>query len=432
MAKDAREQLAARMQRLDDDVDDDLIEPDTAAHIKEIIRAYDSESLLVSKPSGEKYRKPRTLYGWAYILSVIARERDLLTATLDDIKNVLQSFSDGTTKHVDKSCGVANNTLRTYVSALRVFYRYYEDIADFTPEDIPMPKKGSVSVDETDILSKDEIHDLRTASTTPRNNLIVDLLIYTGQRNSALRTLRVKDIDLENETYRYNNNALELKGAGKRNGNRPLLGAINSVRTWILNHHPDSQPEHYLITQEPSYHNVTPDEPVSKGLLRRAVERIRPKTNIDKPLNPHNFRHTFVTVCKRDYKMDNDTIKYLIGHSKNSNVMETTYSHLTGDDYSDAAKEAFGLKDPDEQSSLTPEFCDVCAEPLEPTAKACGNCGTIITPDAKSAQDRIDDGKINAAKEVMSNTDTENYDDVISFINNNEEMFREIMRRQQE
>jgi hypothetical protein len=107
-------------------------------------------------------------------------------------------------------------------------------------------------------------------------------------------------------------------------------------------------------------------------------------------MNPHAIRHNFVTKAKREYQLDDMHIKRLIGHRDGSNVMETTYAHLSDEDVIKAAEEGAGLRQPEEESSLTPDVCH-CGEPLAPDAKACPRCGTVYTPDAKQATDMMDE-----------------------------------------
>lgn len=403
---------------------------------------YDIGTEVPTKPPTEQYRQPTTIHGWLYYLTVFAREVDLLTCDIGEIKHVIQGFYTGSVEHI-KDGGLSKASMSSYVSALRVFYGHYD--LDIDNDDIPTFRADNTPVNPKDVLTKEEIHRVRNAAANPRDKLVVDLLLYTGQRNTALRNLRIKDIDLDKKTYRYNKEMGGLKGAGKRQGNRPLLGAIGSVRTWINDYHPTGNEDHYLITQQPSYRDVNPDDPVSDETPRRVMNQIKKKTAIDKPMYCHMMRHTFVTICKKFYKMDNDDIKWLIGHSKASTVMETTYSHLSDFDHQKNTEEAWGLRDeePDE-SPLTPEFCPNCDEPLAPTdaplsgtAKACPGCGITLTPDAKSAQDQLQEDMMDTALQVTTDEDRKHFETVKEYIENNQDEMIEIMtqvmkQRQQE
>lgn len=326
---------------------------------------------------------------WLYRLTVFARERNLTTATAEELQSDVQAMHDGSFPHV-KDRGLTKGTLRAYQAALRKFYGYHTEYSVESNE-IFLFDKETPSVDPHDMLTKEEIHEARDACTNPRDLLIFDLLLYTGQRREAIRTLRLKDVHPEDGTYWLNPDVDGLKGAQDRNGKRPLLGAKATVQNW-LDYHPDtSDPENYLITARPSYSRPNPAEPVSGETIRAVMQRIKDETDISKPMHPHMLRHNFVTIAKRDYDLPDDTVKYLIGHNPDSTVMETTYAHLSGDDHVQRAEEAWGIREPVDESILTPEICRVCGNPLEPSAKACSKCGTVYTPDAQESKEQIEE-----------------------------------------
>lgn len=100
-------------------------------------------------------------------------------------------------------------------------------------------------------------------------------------------------------------------------------------------------------------------------------------------------RHNFVTICKRDYDLSDDTVKYLIGHAADSRVMETTYAHLSRDGHVERAQVGAGLQGENEDDTLTPIKC-ICGAKSEPGARACSNCGIVFSPDAEAVEQRID------------------------------------------
>ena len=70
--------------------------------------------------------------------------------------------------------------------------------------------------------------------------------------------------------------------------------------------------------------------------------------------------------------------------------METTYQHLSDEDYIKDAEIAADLREEQVESPLTPAVCPTCGDNLAPDARACSGCGTVFTPDAKAAEDQID------------------------------------------
>lgn len=388
MASTPRDKYERRRQTFEEYVDEGEIDQNTAQAIRELLDAYDEENGTVSSPERHGCREPGTLMSWLYRLMTLARERDLVTATAEDLKQDIQAMNDGTHPQV-KAQGLQKTTLRSYQAALRRFYRYHDGYG-VEPKALPLFKNDETGIDPNDMLTKEEIGAVRKAAGNPRDRVIFELLIYTGQRREALRTLRLKDIDLASGTYRFNPEVDGLKGASEQNGKRPLLGAKEFVRDW-LEYHPDpNNSEHHLITARPSYSRPDPSEPISGETIRHVMARLKEASGVEKPLHPHAMRHNFVTIAKRDYDLPDGTIKYLIGHGPDSMVMETTYAHLSGGDHVQRAEEGFGLREPEDVSTLTPGACPTCSHDLDRDAKACCRCGAIFTPDAQSVLQQIE------------------------------------------
>lgn len=421
-----REKYERRRETFESYVERGEIDEDTAAAVRELVDAYDDHNVMQSPPEGEGTRSVGTLMSWTYRLAVFARDRDLTNATADELNKDVQRMHEGGHPHV-KDEGIQKTTLRSYQAALRKFYGYHG--FDVNPDDIPIFDKSETAVDPNDMLTKEEIHTVRDAAENPRDRLIFDLLLYTGQRREALRTLRLKDVDPQQGTYRLNPEVDGLKGAQDRNGNRPLLGAKAAVQDW-LDYHPDTDdPENYLITARPSYSAVDPTSPVSGETIRAVMDRLKEKAGVDQPLHPHAMRHNFVTIAKRDHDLPDDTIKYLIGHSADSNVMETTYSHLSGDDHIHRAEEAWGIREPEDESPLTPEVCNVCGNPLEPGAKACAKCGTIYTPDAKAAKDAMTEKVRDRKEDAESLEEYRDVDEIAQALEDDPKLVAELMEK---
>ena len=272
---------------------------------------------------------------------------------------------------------------------IRRFYRYHDDLG-IDREDIYFPDRDESPVDERDMFTAEEVQAIRDEAKRrgSRDACLIDLLLYTGQRRSALLNLRLKDVDPAEGIFYLNDDDGDLKGA---RGKRPLLGALKTVRDW-KRQHPTGNPNDYLITHKHKQDNregVRAGDKLDPSTVYRQLQRIGDAAGVDKPVNSHNFRHYFVTVCKRDYGMDNDTIKHLIGHEPDSEVMERTYAHLTDEDYIQDAEEKFGIREPETDNPLTPPVCDGCGEPLDDEWKSYPYCGMTYAPDAHAGKEEI-------------------------------------------
>lgn len=370
--------------------------------IFELCAAYDSNDSTTPLPSTGKWAndtKPKeitTLHYWTQHLKRVALrlgfepyDTTLSDADADVINELMKDSRTGVHPDV-KDGGFANNTIRNQQCCCRRFYRYHEHLG-VEPTDINLTKGDGTYLDPVDMLRKEEIGQIREVADHPRDLALFDILLYTGQRNTAVRSLRIKDVDLQAGVYRLNTDADGLKGADKHGTKRPLLGAVGSIRAWLNSHPFPDTPDAYLITPLPDFSTPDPHRMVSTNTLNYALKNMKRDASIDKPLTAHTLRHNFVTLAKREYGIDDSTVKYLIGHRPESQVMETTYAHLSDDDFLHSAEESAGICDPANISSLSPDECH-CGASLSANAKACERCGTVYTPDAYTARLHIAEG----------------------------------------
>jgi len=382
---------------------DDELSKEEEARILEFLDANDPRSNTYQMPDG-KTKSDGTLARYARGLCRVARDLDpdLTDATAYDINRLMDSYLNGSAESV-KDGGLADSSVRNFQGPTRRFYLYHDDLG-VDRNDIHFAEQEESSVDVRDMFSPEDVQALRDEAKRrgSRDACLVDLLLYTGQRRSALLNLRLKDVKPDEGIFYLNEDDGDLKGA---NGKRPLLGAQKSARDW-KRQHPTGEPEDYLITHkhdQSGRDDVEPGDKLNPSTVYRQLERIGDSAGVDKPVNAHNFRHYFVTVCKRDYGMDNDTIKHLIGHAPDSKVMERTYAHLTDEDYIKDAEEQFGIREPEEENPLTPPVCDGCGEPLDGEWKSCPYCGMTYSPDAQATEDALND----KVKESYKQTDPE-------------------------
>lgn len=397
---------------------DDVAEADKVA-IGEFLDAIDPEQLThtFTNDDGENETKStNTLRTYVYGLKRVAEVSDtpLVELTTDDVNELMGGLRDGSIDHPNvKDSGYSKSYLKPWQAALRGFYRYHDN-QEVEPNGIVIFTQDATSVDERDMYTREDVEALRNAVENARDKCMLELFLNTGQRIRAIQTLRIKDVDPGDGVtgaYYLNTEAEGLKGADQNGTKRPLLGAKRPVHDWLEFHPKSDDPEAYLITPQQDHPWATPGEQLTQSTIRKTLKKIADKADVDKPPNPHNFRHYFVTMCKRHYNMDDATIKHLIGHGEGSTVMETTYQHLTDEDHIKDAEIDFGVREEEDASPFTPPVCPTCGDNLSPNAKACEGCGTVFTPDAAQAQEEIDDQIKNSYREADPE-DTEQMDKI--------------------
>jgi integrase len=388
MAKSMRERYETARDRIQND---DEISDEERKRILEFLDANDPQRNTYQMPDGNT-KSDGTLARYAREIRRVAADADFdfTEATEYDINRLMDAYLNGRVDRV-KDEGLSNGTVRNKQGPIRRFYLYHDDLG-VDREEIHFAEQDDSPVDERDMFSAEEVQAIRDEAKRrgSRDAALVDLLLYTGQRRSAILNLRLKDVNVEEGTFYLNEEAGDLKGAS---GKRPLLGAQKTVRDW-KRQHPTGDPDDYLITHKHKQDNredVRAGDKLNPSTVYRQLQRIGDAVGVDKPVNAHNFRHYFVTVCKRDYGMDNDTIKHLMGHEPDSKVMERTYAHLTDEDYIKEAEVAHGLREPEEENPLTPPVCDGCGEPLDGDWKSCPYCGLTYSPDAREVEEQMED-----------------------------------------
>ena len=343
----------------------------------------------------EKTLAPRSIENYLQALR-LCQERglDLLECSADEFN----AFIDR--QHDER--GLSKVTLMRYQAAAQTFYRYHDLVIE--PDEVHVyAERSEPRHDDRDMFTDDDIDALRDACDRPRDRAFLEMLVYTGQRLTAIRTLRIKDIDVDKGVLYLNDEVDGLKGADRRGRKRPLFGARKYVRDWLQYHPRKGEPDAPLFVGDPNHWKTKLDEPWSEPGVRKHLKRIAERAGVDKPVNPHNFRHYFVTVMKREYSMDTDTLRALLGVTKDSTILETTYSHVTNDDYVRKAEEQLGYREPADAGSLTPETCPTCGEILQDHWRRCPACGEIFGPELEQLADETETASNGALGEALDN-----------------------------
>jgi len=396
---DPREALEGAKDRINRFADEGKITDDDAARTTEIVEAYDGEDTLRSSPEGESARSPTTLTLWISHMTKVAREAPLDGLHADpngeretNVNAVIDRFHKGDSDLV-KDDGIAKKTVQKIQLTMRRFYHYHDNLGvEADSINYYTDVSDDDTVDPRDMLTRDEILGARTAADHPRDEAMFTMLLYTGMRNAALRSLRWRDIDLERSRYKLNPNCEALKGADNVGEWRALLDAAQPLRDW-KNYHPDpNNPDAYVFTKKPRWtaeDDLESETQLSSGSVSYSMRQVKKKAEIEKPMHPHMLRHNFVTIAKEDYELPDSTVKFLIGHEQDSDVMQRVYSHLSDESHNEKAEVAAGIREPDSEGGnrLSPETCRTCGNALPEGAKACSRCGTVFTPDAQAAEE---------------------------------------------
>ena len=164
-------------------------------------------------------------------------------------------------------------------------------------------------------------------TTTPdglRNYTIFALIWSTGLRTSELTSLKWKDFDFENESFRVR------KGKGRKERqlflNDRLLEEMKDYRKTVCNRAND--PVFPALTKNAATVKGETVTALSPDRLREITRNHAASIGLDKQVTPKTFRHTFAThMYEAGIPMDD--LKEMMGHSCSTET--TVYVHITID-----------------------------------------------------------------------------------------------------
>lgn len=302
---------------------------------------------------------------------------DLLKVEPEAFNLKIEAMHAGSNPNVPED-GLARTTLQQTQSAARTFF-WYHDIAH--PDSITVYGQPSTPKhDEADLFSRTDIMALRKHVEGPRNRALLEMLLNTGQRISAIQGLRIKDVHPESGWFLLNTEREGLKGAADRSRRRPLFGAAPHIANWLQVHPLADDPEAYVFIGDPDHHFTKPDQPLCQGTMRKMLKTTADRANVDKPVNPHNFRHFWATMVKQDYGLNDEEIKLLLGHKREGNGINIVYNHSTTENLLDNTERKLRESELPKEKPLTPEKCAMCDESLEAHWRCCPVCQTTYGP----------------------------------------------------
>lgn len=236
-------------------------------------------------------------------------------------------------------------TIKDYKITIKKFFRYLgkEKYVSWIKTNI---KKNHNENLPNEVYSEEEIEKLIEVANSPRNKLLISLLYESGCRISELLNIRIKDINFEEDYAMIN-----VMG---KTGNRsiPISKTIPLLTTWLNYYEDKDNKEAYLL-------------PLSYANTSKILKRTFKRAGIDKPCNPHQFRHSRATELAN--KLTEAQMKQFFGWTQNSG-MAGVYVHLTGRDLipklvlSNETRKCFkcGFGNP-----IGLQFCSNCLMPLD-------------------------------------------------------------------
>ena len=221
------------------------------------------------------------------------------------------------------SKGLNRNTISRKLSAIRSFYNYLLQnniVKTNYFKEISNPKKNKALpkyAKDDDLEKMFNSFDI-TKSLEQRNSLILEMLYATGIRVSELTNIKLNDID------KYNNS---IKILGK--GSKERIVFYGSFCEDRLNLYLSEGRKLILKNKKCDYLLINKSgNKLSERYVRKIIDNVVTKCEIEYHISPHTLRHTFATDML-NAGADLVSVKELLGHS---NLNTTSiYTHVSNE-----------------------------------------------------------------------------------------------------
>lgn len=238
---------------------------------------------------------------------------NLLNVSEDDVFRYLKYLYDR---------DLNRNSISRKLSSIRTFYNYLvnNDLVKVNYfSDISNPKKNK---NLPHYLKDDEINKLFSIPDTStalgqRNLLIIEMLYATGVRVSELVNIKLKDIDVYNDS-------IKIRGKGNKERIVFFGSFCKSALEIYLDEgrkELDKKGSIYLFLNK--FGNKLSDR-----MIRNILDDLILKAGVEKHVHPHMIRHTFATDMLNS-GADLMTVKELLGHESINTT--SIYTHVSNE-----------------------------------------------------------------------------------------------------
>jgi len=323
-------------------------------------------------------------------LQTIAKklDQDLDKATRKDIEAFIEWLDTATyqrfvpkpiqTKY--QQIPYSESTKSDYRITLKVFYKWLEatklgisvkelemkrkepDLITFftsrTKKDKQKMPEELITEEEALLLIKNCLND--------RDKAFISTLFESACRIGEIATLQIKNIVFDE----YGCKILVNGKTGERQIR--LIASAPYLKKW-LNKHPLSEERNAPLWIDFRTKNLP-----SYNMFRKILQKAAKRSNIKKPVNPHQFRHSAATLLAG--KLTEQQLKAYGGWKPNSDMV-SVYVHLSGRDIDDAILELHGLKKKtqEDKSKMLPKKCEQCKTINDSVNAYCEKCGAPLT-----------------------------------------------------
>ncbi len=247
--------------------------------------------------------------------------REIRKVDIIEYLDYLKSLTNKKAKKHNKNKKLSNKTIKNILDNFKTFMIYLKNDLELINKIPPFPKISY----STNIFSWfDRETQNRIFEAIPdRFKPIIYFMLRYGVRPGEARALKVKNIDLKNETIIIDStfSGTEIKNRRKGRGAKPLiLPIVPELKPFLKNKIKNSLPEAFVFI------NPVNGKPFSAWSLDLMWRKIRKKFNLDKKIRLYDFtRHSLASQLVNE-GIPLNLIQKILGHS--SSQMTQKYAHV--------------------------------------------------------------------------------------------------------
>lgn len=341
-----------------------------------------------------------------------------------DYSHFIKGLQNGDYEGI-KEGGYSSEYCRSFRQVLKPFFRF---LGNSWSEDISIGQPEEGKITEEDCFTSDETSRLFRVADS-RDSAIIALWLATGQRASAMCSLKLKDVSFTENRGRFklNPEAVGLKGA---KGLRPMLWATPYVKRWVNNHHPnpDNQQAPLFCCKRNGAHYSLGD-PISYEAIRRMIQSVCEKADIDSSkAQTHRFRHTAIRRMIRD-GLTEQQICFIVGWHEDSSQL-SRYGSLSDETHSSDIEAEYGLKD-EEKDDIGVSFdnCPKCETPLTEmdNTSYCPACGLPLKHSVAETEQKVENDIYESKGEADTDREEELVDKLRDIVSENPEAIEKLI-----
>jgi len=348
---------------------------------KELLKAY-QQSLFAGGAKNQRVAK---------VSYEIRKVCDLIQKNLDEFSH---KEIEAYVAHLNQRDDLTYMTKTDYKHAIKAFFRWFEDedqrLTTGSEEERLEARRlykyvGKLKcsskpkeVNFSEIITEEDARVMiKNGCETTMERALVSFLHETGVRIGELLGVRLKDIE-----HKEQHSLVRVNG---KTGERrvPIVQSVAWIRRWLDEHPANNNQQALLWVSKTGKHYGKPLKYIGvQKLLRRVMER----AEINKPSNPHHYRHSRATLIAPKYS---ETILCrLMGWELGSRMVKT-YIHTSGSQVEEAFLKTNGLAKKEEEKPII--LTCVCGTTNTPDASYCYKCGkalsvaTLIEDEAKKS-----------------------------------------------